>query len=301
VDETNELAKGNLPISANSGRYLDLLFTLNADVSRVYSPILSTVKLTFSTVGTGSTKIWNTLYSDLTNQQTGWISDSYYSNNIGFGSTYVDTDIKQKNNIKILTTNTVGNWQFLRNNSLITAYTNDTEATLEDGVDNSSMTSYQSPVQIYNKSINNGFNTPKDYQELTEGGRIFCDTENDRIVKFDLDGNVTKVIQGNIRLKLTNRDFVVLSAYYNPDIRKIFVAFSQNVSAFISSLIFIEYDGETLRLDDTRIDQTNTGLFSPINGQSATLEITFLDTDEGLRLNTAISNSRNKNVIKNKL
>ena len=179
---------------------------------------------------------------------------------------------------------------------MITAYTNDTEATLEDGVDNSSMTSYQSPVQIYNKSINNGFNTPKDYQELPEGGRIFCDTENDRIVKFDLDGNVTKVIQGNIRLKLTNRDFVVLSAYYNPDIRKIFVAFSQNVSAFISSLIFIEYDGETLRLDDTRIDQTNTGLFSPINGQSATLEITFLDTDEGLRLNTAISNSRNKNV-----
>jgi hypothetical protein len=296
VDETNELAKGNLPVSANSGRYLDLLFTLNADVSRVYSPILNTVKLTFSTVGTGSTKIWNTLYSDLTKQQTGWISDSYYSNNIGYGSTYVDIDIKEKNNIKILTTNTVGNWEFLRNNSLITAYTNDTEATLEDGVDNGSMTNYQSPVQIYNKSINNGFNTPKDYQELIDGGRVFCDTENDRIVKFNLDGNITKVIQGNIRLKLTNRDFVALGAYYNPDIRKIFVAFSQNINSYTSSLIFIEYDGETLRLDDTRIDQTNTGLFSPINGQSATLEITFLDTDEGLRLNTAISNSRNKNI-----
>jgi hypothetical protein len=158
------------------------------------------------------------------------------------------------------------------------------------------MTNYQSPVQVYNKSINNGFNTPKDFQELSDGGRIFCDTDNDRVVKFDLDGNITKVIQGNIRLKLTNRDFVALGAYYNPNIRKIYVAFSQNISSFTSSLIFIEYDGETIRLDDTRIDQANTGLFSPINGLSATLEITFYDTDEGLRLNTAISNSRNKTL-----
>lgn len=200
---------------------------------------------------------------------------------------------------KIYDTTKIGNWVFLRNNSLISAYMSDSENTLEDGVSSNILSNYLSPYQIFSQTTDTGFITPKDYQTLSDGSKIYCDTLNDRVMIFDNDGSITKVIQGNIRLKNTEKDFVALSAYYNTNIRKIYVAFSQNISTtteFDKTKIYLEYDGEIVRLDDTRIDAENTGLFSPLAGQSATLEITFSSSDEGLRLNTSFFQSRTKRI-----
>jgi hypothetical protein len=152
-------------------------------------------------------------------------------------------------------------------------------------------------VQIFEKSSSTGFNTPKDYQDLDDGSAIYCDTLNDRIVKFDINGNISKLIQGNIRLNQSLKDFVALGAYFNPDIRKIWIAFSQNISTdfpYDPTKIYIIYDNNSLRLDDTRIDENETGLFDQVSGSSATLEVTFTNDSVGKALATSISNARKK-------
>lgn len=298
IDTVSSIASGNLNSNSSTGRYLDILVNLNSDTSRVYSPIINSLKINYSTVGTGNTKTYNTKFSDFANKQTGWETEAYYSKNIGFGSTYSE-DGKNKNRIKIESTSSVGNWIYLRGNSAVQTDIDNNDTTYEDGVDTVNMSTYLSPVQIFNKSNTSGFYMPQDYQSLSDGSAIYCDTLNDRVVKFDLDGKITKLIQGNIRLKQVERDFVALAGYFNPTIRKIWVAFSQNISTdipFDNTKIYIVYDNNSIRLDDTRIDQNNTGLFSLVAGVSATLEITFVDSSLGTALASSISSARSKKI-----
>ena len=298
LDFTGDLASGTFNALSNSGRYLDVLVSMNSNTARSSSPLLNELKITYSTVGTGGTKTYNSRFSNFSTQQSGWETEQYYSKNIGFGATYADGAIN-KNNMKIADTSTIGNWVYLRNNSAIQAYPSDLEVTFEDGTDTGSMSNYLSPVQIYDSSLSTGFNQPTDFQLLTDGSNIYCDTKNDRIVQFDLTGTITRVIQGNIRLKNTTRDFVALAAYFNPTVNKMWIAFSQNISNAVPidfTKIFIEFDSVTIRLDDTRIDTNNTGLFEPVLNFSATLEVTFLDNDLGNALVTSIANARTKKV-----
>ena len=229
LDFTGDLASGTFNALSNSGRYLDVLVSMNSNTARSSSPLLNELKITYSTVGTGGTKTYNSRFSNFSTQQSGWETEQYYSKNIGFGATYADGAIN-KNNMKIADTSTIGNWVYLRNNSAIQAYPSDLEVTFEDGTDTGSMSNYLSPVQIYDSSLSTGFNHPTDFQLLTDGSNIYCDTKNDRIVQFDLTGTITRVIQGNIRLKNTTRDFVALAAYFNPTVNKMWIAFSQNIS-----------------------------------------------------------------------
>ena len=298
IDDSTDLAYGYLASNSSQGRYLDVLVTLNSDTTKAYAPAFDLLKIYYSTVGTGNTKVYNARFSDFSSGQTGWETELYYSNNIGFGSTYAENN-QLKNTMKISTTNTIGNWIFLRNNSAISAYTTQTEVIYEDGIDTANLSTYLSPVQIYNKSLDRGFNTPKDFQSLSNGSNLYCDTLNDRVVMFDLDGNISRIIQGNLRLKQANRDFVALGAYFNPTVRKIWVAFSQNISTttpFDPTKIYIDYDSITVRLDDTRIDQNNTGLFDLVSNASATLEITFKNNDLGVALAAAINAARSRKV-----
>lgn len=298
LQTSNSVSTGYLNTSSNTGRYLDVLFTLTSNPSRSSAPYINDFVINYTTIGTGNTKVFDSRFSSFTSGQTGWDTELYYSNNIGFGDTYADTDNKLKNKLKILSTSGVGNWIYLRNNSAITVDYSNNESTFEDGVD-SSLVDYLSPVQIYNKSVSYGFNNPKDFYQVSDGSNLYCDTGNDRVMLFDVDGNLTKLIQGNIRLKRQQRDFVLLGAYLNPDIRKMWVAFSQNISTttpYDLTKIYIIYDNISVRLDDSRIDQNNTGLFDPINGQSATLEITFNNNFTGQALANNISQARYKTL-----
>ena len=275
--------------SSSTGRYLDVLFSLYANEYQSLAPTINNLRINYSTVGSATTRTYDRNLTDTTNQKFGWISDVYYNKNAGYGITNPDNT----NYLKIFDTSNVGNWVYLRNNNLISAASNVLENTIEDGIDAGSLRNYLSPNQIFMKSTNYGLDTPTDYQSLSAGGNIICDTKNDRIIITNIDGVFTKVIQGNIRLKLTSRDFVALSASFNPDTRKIYIAFSQNVSFVDLTKIYITYDNISVRGDDTRL---SAEYLEPIFDFSATYVFTIKNTVEGIALNTAISNSLTKKV-----
>jgi hypothetical protein len=92
---------------------------------------------------------------------------------------------------------------------------------------------------------------------------------------------------------LTSRDFVALSASFNPDTRKIYLAFSQNISFVDLTKVYITYGNISVRGDDTRL---SGDYLETIFDTSATYVFTIKDTVEGLSLNTAIKNSLVKKV-----
>ena len=275
--------------SSSTGRYLDVLFSLYSNEFQSLAPKVNNLRINYSTVGSATTRSYDRNLTDTTNQKFGWISDVYYNKNAGYGITNPDNS----NYLKILDTSNVGNWVYLRNNNLISAASNVLETTLEDGIDAGTLRNYLTPNQIFLKSTNYGLDTPTDYQALSTGGNVICDSKNDRIIITDINGIFTKVIQGNIRLKLTTRDFVALSATFNPDTRKIFIAFSQNISFVDLTKIYITYDNISVRGDDTRI---SGDYLEPIFDSSATYVFTIKDTVEGIALNAAINNALTKKV-----
>ena len=275
--------------NSSTGRYLDVLFSLYANEFQNLSPTVNNLRINYSTVGSATTRTYDRNLTDTTNQKFGWVSDVYYNKNAGYGITNPDNT----NYLKIYDTSNVGNWVYLRNNNLISAASNVLETTVEDGIDAGTLRNYLTPNQIFLKSTNYGLDTPTDYQALSNGGNIICDSKNDRIIMTDINGVFTKVIQGNIRLKLTTRDFVALSASFNPSTRKIFIAFSQNISFVDLTKIYITYDNISVRGDDTRL---SGDYLEPIFDSSATYVFTIKDTVEGIALNTAISNALTKRI-----
>lgn len=275
--------------NSSVGRYFDLLFSIYSNQNQNLTPTFSNVRVNYSAVGTATSRIYDRNLTDTTLNKFGWISDAYATKNIGYGTTNPDNT----NYLSIYDTSKVGNWVYIRDNTLISATSTKVETTIEDGIDNSTLAGYLTPSQIFNKSTSYGFSTPKDYQALDDGGNIICDTLNDRIVITDIYGNHTKIIQGNIRLKLQSRDFVALSATFNPTTRKIFIAFSQNISFEDLTKIFIVYDNITVRADDTRL---STSYFEPILSNSATFVISILNTVEGRALSTALSNANTRKI-----
>jgi hypothetical protein len=288
VSETDVII-ANPNTSSSVGRYFDVLFSLYANEYQSLAPIVDNLRINYSTVGSATTRTYDRNLTDTTNQKFGWISDVYYNKNAGYGITNPDNT----NYLKIYDTSNVGNWIYLRSNNLISAASNVLETTIEDGIDSGTLKNYLTPNQIFLKSTNYGLDTPTDYQTLSSGGNIICDTNNDRIIMTDINGVFTKVIQGNIRLRLTSKDFVALSASFNPNTRKIYIAFSQNISFVDLTKIYISYDNISVRGDDTRL---SGDYLDPIFDSSATYVFTIKNTVEGLALNTAISNALTKKI-----
>ena len=275
--------------NSSIGRYLDVMFSLYSNEYQSLAPTMNNLRINYSTVGSATTRTYDRNLTDTSNQKFGWVSDVYYNKNAGYGVTNPDNT----NYLKIYDTTNVGNWIYLRNNNLISALNNVLESTVEDGIDSGTLRNYLTPNQIFMKSTNYGLDTPTDYQALSTGGNIICDSKNDRIIMTDINGVFTKVIQGNIRLKLTSRDFVALSASFNPSTRKIYIAFSQNVSFVDLTKIYITYNNISVRGDDTRL---SGDYLEPIFDSSATYVFTIKDTAEGIALNAAISNSLTKKI-----
>ena len=275
--------------NSSIGRYLDVMFSLYSNEYQSLAPTVNNLRINYSTVGSATSRTYNKNITDTANQKFGWVSDVYYNKNAGYGITNPD----DTNYLKIYDTSKVGNWIYLRNNNLISAANNIIETTVEDGIDSGTLRNYLTPNQIFLKSTNYGLDTPTDYQSLSTGGNIICDSKNDRIIMTDIDGAFTKVIQGNIRLKLTSRDFVALSASFNPETRKIYIAFSQNVSFVDLTKIYITFNNISVRGDDTRL---SGDYLEPIFDSSATYVFTINDTVEGIALNAAISNALTKKV-----
>lgn len=132
---------------------------------------------------------------------------------------------------------------------------------------------YLSPIQQW-KSLNSGFIASRDVAFATNGNAVFADTGNDRVIEVDEDGNLVKALQGNIRLSQKERDFAVLSAIYNPRIKKIYLLFSQNVIIKNSTKIFVVINNEYYQCGTEILPVV---LSDPIESVSATIEIQIQD------------------------
>ena len=139
---------------------------------------------------------------------------------------------------------------------------------------------YTTPVQAFNHSVRKGLEKPRDAYVVTSNKHIiFADTDNDRIVEVDATGLFVKALQGNIRLKRNPRDLVALCAQYNPDLGKLWIAFSQYINSPTNlSNISISSGSQVLNFNSTLITvalfDTVTSLNDNIS-KSATLQVTF--------------------------
>jgi hypothetical protein len=148
------------------------------------------------------------------------------------------------------------------------------EVVVEDGIDTLSLSSYQSPVQVWRGYSEYGFLEPK-YYESVGTSLLFADTKNDRVVEFDSLGAITKIYQGNLRLKRETRDFVLLNSYYNPNVGKLYINFSQYVSITSAANSTLVSGKQSIKLSETGVSVV---LFNPIDGKSATVVATFNTT-----------------------
>ncbi len=258
--------------TATFGKWFDLIVDLYPDSERLYAPKFKDLSIDYTSVGSSQSKVWNVKHDNLATEQSGWIESEYQKFNISYGDDYTDGGFT-KNVIKLTQTSDIGNWIYLAKNSAIQADQNNLTSSYEDGVDNStsSIKNYLSPWQIFNKATTSGFYQPKDFKILWDNSAIYADTGNDRIVHFDENGSIKKLIQGNLRLKLSERDFMVLGAQYNPDIQTIYLPFSQCVTISDASKIIIIYDGIDVSCSDTNFVSSVELLTPLVNQKSATV------------------------------
>ena len=270
---TNEVSSLNylVPSPASTGRYFDIIVVLSSNSSYSSAPTLDRLILSYDGVGSSTSKIWNKTETNLSTGQTGWYSTASNYSNITYGPNVIDGGLT-KNYLTITNTSDVGKWKYLRANNLYQALNASDEVLLEDGVDSGNLKAYQSPVQVYNNNSEYGFNNPKRYVKLFDESYLYADTKNDRVIEISSSGSVNRIFQGNLRLKQYNRDFVALNAYYNPTEGKFFINFSQYVTISNTTVIYIISGQQSIKASDTGL---STILFSPIAGQSSTIQITL--------------------------
>ena len=256
-------------IDANSslGQFFDIHVKLISAPGLALAPTLKTLTLAFESLGVPSEKIWNKELTDTSNGQTGWMEGQSFVN-ITIGDDYVD-GLLTKNSLILETTSGVGEFQYIRDD-------NSYNSSLLDGGDEviyqSGELFYTTPVQVWNGSVRTGLENPLDYVILSDKSTVFCDTDNDRITHCDVNGNFIRAIQGNIRLRTSDRDFVALTATYNPRLGKLWIAFSQNITISDKSKIYLQSDQNSISLGNTDVNCTP---FAPIDNKSATIQAAF--------------------------
>lgn len=257
----------------------------------------------FKVTSTDSTKAY--LNRDDDANHASYFSDQFFltinAGNSGYvGKTYnlkntisvsgLDTDniefelYSNKNYLTISTDeiNKIGQYTFIKNNN--TYYSSNDETTPSDYIKADNL--YLSPYQIFRKNQSPGFNEPRFMNTLPNGNVIIVDTGNDRIVELSPTNTLVKAIQGNIKLPKINRDFVVLQTIYNQTVGKMWIMFSQYVSASVDKNKMSITNGY-ITIPFTSTDTTTGGTINvttlnSITSKSATLEITFPSTIQSL-------------------
>ena len=281
----------------NIGKWLDIIIDLYADSEGLNAPEFEELSIDFTSVGGSQSRTWNTKYDNIADQQSGWIESEYQKFNIIYGDNYTEGGLTK--NVLKLDKKDVGNWIYLTKSSALSALqtsSTTTKSTYEDGKDNStavnSLSNYLTPWQIFNKSTNYGFYKPRDFRILWDESAVYADTLNDRIIHFDSTGIVKRIIQGNLRLKLAERDFMVLASHYNPDIAVIYLPFSQCVNILDSSKIKLIYDGIDISCNETAYVSSVELLTPLVSLKSATVVIKLTS-----KMNKLLTSATDKRVI----
>ena len=281
----------------NIGKWLDIVIDLYADSEGLNTPEFEELSIDYTSVGGAQSRTWNTKYDNIADDQSGWVESEYQKFNILYGPNYTEGGLTK--NVLTLDKKDVGNWIYLAKSSALSALqtaSTTTKSTYEDGNDNStavnSLSTYLTPWQIFNKSSNYGFYKPKDFRILWDESAIYADTLNDRIIHFDSAGVVKKIIQGNLRLKLSERDFMVLAAHYNPDVAVIYLPFSQCVNILDASKIKIIYDGLDISANEIAYVSSVELLTPLVSLKSSTVVIKLTS-----KMNKLLSSATDKRVI----
>ncbi len=281
----------------NIGKWLDIVIDLYADSEGLNTPEFEELSIDYTSVGGDQSRTWNTKYDNIEDDQSGWIESEYQKFNILYGPNYTEGGLTK--NVLTLDKKDVGNWIYLSKSSALSALqttSTTTKSTYEDGKDNSTavnnLSTYLTPWQIFNKSTNYGFYKPKDFRILWDESAIYADTANDRIIHFDSNGIVKKIIQGNLRLKLAERDFMVLAAHYNPDVAVIYLPFSQCVNIVDASKIKIIYDGLDISCNEIAY-VTSVELLTPLVSQKSSTVVIKLTS----KMNKLLTSATDKRVI----
>jgi len=279
----------------NIGRYVDIIIDLYSDFEGVNTPEFQKLNIVYTSVGGTQSRTWNKDHDDFENEQSGWLESEYQRYNIAIGATYTDGGL-DKNSLILENVSDIGNWIYIQKNAVISANQSATTSTYEDGQDNSNaefnLKEYLTPWQIFNKSTTYGFYKPKDFRILWDNTSVYADTANDRIIHFESNGNVKRIIQGNLRLKKSERDFMVLAAHYNPDTGVIYLPFSQCVNIVDITSIIVVYDGFDIAANETQY-VSSVELLTPLVSQKSSTVLLKLTT----KFNKVLKAAATKKVI----
>ncbi len=279
----------------NIGRYVDIIIDLYSDFEGISTPEFQKLNIVYTSVGGTQSRIWNKDNDDFSTGQSGWYESEYQKYNIAIGATYSEGGF-DKNSLLLENVSDIGNWIYMQKNAVVSANQTGTTSTFEDGQDNSTaefnLKFYLTPWQIFNKSTTYGFYKPKDFRIMWDNTSVYADTANDRIVHFESDGKVKRIIQGNLRLKKSERDFMLLAVHYNPDTGIIYLPFSQCVNIVDTTSIKIVYDGFDISANETQY-VSSVELLTPLVSQKSSTVLIKLTT----QFNKILKAAATKKVI----
>ncbi len=257
-------SNNQISASNNTGRYIDIIYKIYPTSTLLEAPNVNSVQLHFtSTAVSAAPKEWNT------------------NADFDTGRTFTNILYPTSNGrLELADKSEVGYFKYIKHTDGLGAYLKglDGVETATEYVNLSDL--YTTPVQAFNHSVRKGLEKPRDAYVVTSNKHIiFADTDNDRIVEVDATGSFVKALQGNIRLKRNPRDLVALCAQYNPDLGKLWIAFSQYINSPTNlSNISISSGSQVLNFNSTLITvalfDTVTSLNDNIS-KSATLQVTF--------------------------
>lgn len=279
------------------GRYIDLIFSLNASSDLLAKPTLTSVSLYYSVFGQNLGIIYDTDVNSAPQIQYPRLKWSQ-GNSSNINITPVANDNTQSYQIGISNTSNIGQFIYLSNNQLKISDALFNEQNLVD-----SFNLYTSPYQVFD-NLPSGLLNPQHFISNNVGGYFIADTDNDRVVQVDSNGELISAIQGNIKLPRSPRDFAVLGAYYNPSLKQVFVTFSQYIgfsnTSYINQISLLINGNTYLINDPTYFEQNQIGLWNAnANNSSAifsTIVTPALDTIINKNINDSFFQIQNTSI-----
>lgn len=256
-------------------RYIDLIFEFNSSSDYLAAPVLSSLSLYYSVFGQNLGAIYDTNVNNAAISQYPRLKWSI-GNLTNLSISAVDNNNTQAYQIGIANTSNIGKYIFLSDDNLIISGSDHEETQILDVNNNL----YLSPYQVFS-SLPPALINPQHYIQTLSGTYFIADTDNDRVIEINENGEITRAIQGNIRLSRSDRDFVVLNVFYNTNIRQLFVLFSQYINLpenYLKQLALLVNGNYYLLNDPVYFDQNNVGLYKiNTNSKSATFYSTTTD------------------------
>ncbi len=279
INPINPVSGGSYDLN-KTGRFIDLIFVLNAaSVDSLAAPVISSIALNYSVFGNSTGIIYDT---NVNNAPQGVYPRLKWSQGQSFNLNIlpINNDSNQNYEISIKDTSKIGKNIYLSSNNLVFA----SGAVSENFVDvNNDL--YISPYQAF-AGLETGLLNPQYYYPTQNSGYFIADTDNDRVIEVDSEGQFIRAIQGNIKLTRTDRAFAILGAFYNTNTKQIYLTFSQYIvfgPSYLEKLsVFV--NGLTYQLaNPAYFDQVNYGLFNVnINNQSATFYINVTNSMDAI-------------------